>query len=444
MSGFLKLGIGSALCKKTQALGWARPSAIQEKAIPVILNGRDLMAIAETGSGKTGAFLLPILQRLSHEKSQQVKNPSVLILAPTRELAIQLHKNAEIFSEALSKSACLLVGGLSSLTQKEALNRKPEIVVATPGRLLDHIRQKNVDLSAIRYLVLDEADRMLDMGFLPDLKKILTYCPQSKQSLLFSATLSDDIHLLAQKLLKRPILIEVNANRDAGSIEQKVFRVPEREKPIFLRDLIVDNGLVQILVFTRQKESSAKLASHLKEDGFTVEALHGDKTQARRLKILEAFKNHELRILVATDLASRGIDIKELPVVINYELPQDPHDYIHRIGRTGRAGEKGLAYSLISEKDDYKLQAIEALIKGKLTIETPQRYQAYFEKEETRKAQLTKKPASKSMKASGIKSPDLKSGTDKKKKKVLSSEKRVPKEKRNTGLDSFDYILPDF
>lgn len=443
MSGFLKLGIGSALLKKTQELGWETPSAIQEKAIPVILDGRDVMAIAETGSGKTGAFLLPILQSLSEEKSHQTKKPSVLILAPTRELAIQLHQNAQIFAETLHKEACLLVGGLSVLTQKEALSQGPDIVVATPGRLLDHIRQKHVDLSAIRYLVLDEADRMLDMGFLPDLKKILACCPESRQSLLFSATLSDDIHLLAQKLLKRPILIEVNANRDAGSIDQKVFRVPESEKPLFLRDLIVDNGLDQVLVFTRQKESAAKLASHLKEDGFTVEALHGDKTQARRTKILESFKNHELRILVATDLASRGIDIKELPVVINYELPQDPHDYIHRIGRTGRAGEKGLAYSLVSEKDAYKLQAIEALIKRKLSVETPEIYQAYFEKG-AHQPESTQKPQIKGSKESDSRKTSLKRRADKKDKRNPSNEKRTPKEKLNAGLDSFDYILPDF
>ena len=441
MSGFLKLGIRSTLLnQKIKELGWEKPSVIQEKAIPVILGGRDVMAIAETGSGKTGAFLLPILQHLSQEKPHQAKKPSVLILAPTRELAIQLHKNAEIFGKALQKDACLLVGGLSVLTQKEALSQKPDIVVATPGRLLDHIRQKHVDLSAIHYLVLDEADRMLDMGFLPDLKKILACCPETRQSLLLSATLSDDIHLLAQRLLKRSILIEVNANRDAGSIEQKVFRVPESEKPLFLRDLIVDNGLDQVLVFTRQKESAAKLASHLKEDGFTVEALHGDKTQARRTKILESFKNHELRILVATDLASRGIDIKELPVVINYELPQDPHDYIHRIGRTGRAGENGIAYSFVSEKNAYKLQAIEALIKRKLNVQTPELYQAYFEKE----ALLNKAKKKSAAKDSRSKLFNSKLRADKKRQNASTGEKRSAKEKRSTGLDSFDYILPDF
>lgn len=441
MSGFDELGIGLALFTKTKELGWEKPSTIQQKAIPVILAGRDLMAIAQTGSGKTGAFLLPILQRLSQNKSKQNQNPSVLILAPTRELAIQLHKNAEVFSEAVAKSACLLVGGLSVLTQKEALNLKPEIVVATPGRLLDHLRRNHLNLSGIQYLVLDEADRMLDMGFLPDIKNILTHCSEPRQSLLFSATLSDEIHLLAQKLLKRPILIEVNANRDAGSIEQKVFRVPEREKPTFLRDLIVDNSLDQVLVFIRQKESAAKLASHLKADGFKVEALHGDKTQARRTKILEAFKNHELRILVATDLASRGIDIKELPVVINYELPKDPHDYIHRIGRTGRAGEKGVAYSLVSEKDTYKLKAIETLIKRKLSLETPVIYKTYFEKED----RVEDAPMAKSLtRDSKPKRSVSKERTHKKDRKAFSGEKRSLKEKRNTGLDSFDYILPDF
>lgn len=443
MSGFLELGIGSTLLNKTKELGWEVPSAIQEKAIPLILKGRDVMAIAQTGSGKTGAFLLPILQQLSEENSHRQKKPCALILAPTRELAIQLHKNAEIFGQCVQKRACLLVGGLSILTQKETLSQNSDIVVATPGRLLDHIRQKHVDLSAIRYLVLDEADRMLDMGFWPDIKQILSCCSDFKQSLLFSATLSDDIHLLAQKLLKRPILIEVNANRDAKSIEQKVFRVPESEKAIFLRDLIVDNGLDQVLIFTRQKESAAKLASHLKEDGFTVDALHGDKTQARRLKILEAFKNRELRILVATDLASRGIDIKELPVVINFELPQDPHDYIHRIGRTGRAGEKGMAYSLVSEKDAYKLRAIETLIKRKLELVTPESYQAYFESERALKHE-SKEPIIKSSKDSGAKPSHVRQKIDKKERKAPTGNKRAPKEKLKAELDSFDYILPDF
>ena len=442
MTGFLQMGLCSELFQKTQELGWRHPSEIQKKSIPQILAGRDVMVIAETGSGKTGAFLLPLLQKLNEEKQGGgLKNPSVLVLAPTRELAIQLHKNAEEFSVCVAKSACLLVGGLSLLMQKEALSRHPDMIVATPGRLLDHVRQGNVELSGIRYLVLDEADRMLDMGFLPDIKKILFSCSGPRQSLLFSATLSDDIHVLAQRLLKRPVLIEVNANRDATNIDQKLFRIPESEKPLFLRDLIVDNKLDQVLVFTRQKESAAKLASHLKDDGFAVQALHGDKTQAQRSKILEAFKKHELRILVATDLASRGIDIKELPVVVNYELPQDPHDYIHRIGRTGRAGSDGVAYSLINERDAYKLRAIESLLKKKLPVVTPDIYKSFFENEPIdgfASSQKLPKTVSQSRQR------DSKNTLVRKKNYAFSKEKTRHKENLNTGKDSFDYILPEF
>ena len=428
MSSFSQLGLCPALSKKARTLNWTEPTAIQQKAIPLVLAGRDVMAIAQTGSGKTGAFLLPILDRLT--ESAHFKGPAALILAPTRELAIQINQNVEAFAPALSLTGTLLIGGLSVLKQKEELESNPDIVVATPGRLLDHVRQKSIDLSDVRYLVLDEADRMLDMGFLPDVKKILSLCPQNRQSLLFSATLSDDIHLLAQRFLNKPVLVEINANRDAQGIEQQVFRVPESEKPIFLRDLIVDNGLEQVLVFTRQKRTAAFLADHLKKDGFTVEALHGDKTQAARLRILEAFKKGALRVLVATDLASRGLDIKELPVVVNYELPQDAADYIHRIGRTGRAGSTGVAYSLFSEKEGYKLQAIEKLLKKRLTVSVPEAYEKYFSEVDC--VPPKKKPGSSQPRK------------EEKKHKVKSSERKRPKAEKASEEESFDYIMPGF
>lgn len=405
MNKFIELGLSVPLAKKVHIHGWHEPTMIQQKTLPAILQGRDLLAIAQTGSGKTGAFLLPILDSIG--KKPALQNPAALILAPTRELALQLYQNVEIFAPSLSLSGALLIGGVSILRQKEKLMERPEVVVATPGRLLDHVRQKSIDFSGIRYLVLDEADRMLDMGFLPDIRKILSLCPTNRQSLLFSATLSDEIHLLAQKLLSKPVLVEINANRDVDSIRQIVYRVPESEKPLFLRDLIVDNALEQVLVFTRQKRTAAFLADSLKKDGFTVDALHGDKTQAARLKIFHSFKDRRLRVLVATDLASRGLDIKELPVVVNYDLPLDPHDYIHRIGRTGRAGADGLAYSFASEKDGYRLGAIEKLLKKKLEVVTPEAFEVFFEsmdekkklKERSAQPLKVKKPALKSRRA---------------------------------------------
>lgn len=428
MSSFSQLGLSGALSKKARALNWTDPTDIQQKAIPLVLAGRDVMAIAQTGSGKTGAFLLPILDCLN--EVPHFKGPAALILAPTRELAIQIDQNVQTFAPALSLTGTLLIGGLSVLKQKEELQSNPDIVVATPGRLLDHVRQKSIDLSEVRYLVLDEADRMLDMGFLPDVKKILSLCPKNRQSLLFSATLSDDIHLLAKHLLNKPVLVEINANRDAQGIEQHVYRVPESEKPLFLRDLIVDKGLEQVLVFTRQKRTAAFLADHLKKDGFTVDALHGDKTQAARLRILEAFKKSALRVLVATDLASRGLDIKELPVVVNYELPQDAADYIHRIGRTGRAGSTGIAYSLLSEKEDYKLQAIEKLLKKRLPVTVPEPYEKYFSEVNDHSA---KKKAGSARPNKGDKNQ-----------KVKSSERKRPKALKASEDESFDYIMPGF
>ena len=421
-NAFAELGLSPAIVASLQKARWHKPTEIQKKAIPIVREGRDLLAIAQTGSGKTGAFLLPILDRIAQTSARR-QNPAVLILAPTRELALQLMQNVEFFAPALNLSGALLIGGASALVQKEALEAKPDIIVATPGRLLDHLRQKNLTLCDIEFLVLDEADRMLDMGFLPDIKRILSVCNEKRQSLLFSATLTDDIHLLAQKLLKKSCFIEINANRDAEGVEQVFYRVPQSEKPRFLRDLIVDNGLEQVLVFTREKKSAGALTSHLKEYGFSVEALHGDKTQAARLRAWEAFKTGRLRVLVATDLASRGLDVKELPVVVNYELPTDPHDYIHRIGRTGRAGAKGVAFSLVSEKDTFKFEALQKLLKKKLTLETPEIYRSYFESKTSPKPE---KPISK---------VPAKQNREKKKAEVL---KKTPVD------ESFDYIFPGF
>lgn len=424
---FADLGLSPAIVAAVQKAQWIEPTEIQKKAIPIVREGRDLLAIAQTGSGKTGAFLLPILDRIAQTSARR-QNPTALILAPTRELALQLMQNVEFFAPALDLSGTLLIGGASAFVQKEALEARPEIIVATPGRLLDHLRQKNLTLCDIEFLVLDEADRMLDMGFLPDIKRILSVCNEKRQSLLFSATLTDDIHLLAQKLLKKPRLIEINANRDVATVDQVFYQVPQSEKPHFLRDLIVDNGLEQVLVFSREKKSAGALASHLKEYGFPVEALHGDKTQAARLRAWEAFKAGRLRVLVATDLASRGLDVKELPVVINYELPVDSHDYIHRIGRTGRAGAKGVAFSLVSEKDTFKFEALQKLLKKKLALETPEIYRSYFEKNTSQKPAVQKREKL-SAKAPPKQNREKKKSEDRKKKPVD---------------ESFDYIFPGF
>lgn len=440
MTSFHDLGLSPVLCEAVKNKKWQEPSPVQQKAIPSVLEGRDVMAIAQTGSGKTGAFLLPILQRLAQERGK-IDLPLALILAPTRELALQIFENVDYFAKSVSKSGALLIGGVSPVRQIHALQTKPEIIVATPGRLLDHIRQQNLSLDSIQYLVLDEADRMLDMGFWPDIKKILSLCSQKRQALLFSATLSDDIHLLSQSLLRKPVLIEINANRDATSVNQTFFQVPTSEKALFLRDLIVDNGLEQVLVFTREKVSAAKLSAHLKKDGFTVDALHGDKTQAQRIRILEAFKNRTLRVLVATDLASRGLDIKALPVVINYELPADPHDYIHRIGRTGRAGSAGLAYSLVGEKDLYRFQAIGSLLKKRLDLQTPEKFKDYFENIQSREQKQRESDNQKGLQKSvrDRKSKAFRSPRKDFKKDVSDREKKSSIQK-----DSFEYLMPDF
>ena len=442
MAKFSDFELPASLLDAIEAQGWSEPTPIQQKAIPIILKGRDLLAIAQTGSGKTGAFVLPILARLAQNRSLlETKNPCVLILAPTRELALQLHQTVEMFAAPLGVKSALLIGGASEVVQKNALALSPNIVVATPGRLLDHCRRGNLTLKGIECLVLDEADRMLDMGFWPDIQKLLQLTADKKQSLLFSATLSDEIHLLAQKLLHKPLLVEINANRDAASIEQLFFKVPECEKPIFLRDLVVDNGLEQVLIFTRQKKTAGELAHHLKKDGFTVEALHGDKTQASRLRAWEAFKKGELRLLVATDLASRGLDIKELPVVINYELPADSHDYIHRIGRTGRAGAKGLAYSLVGEKELSKLRALESLLKKKLSVTTPERYQSYFDNESDSNSPLRAKKWSGEAKSGKAR---LKTSARDRIRGRVGKANHPSQKKKTQAEDSFDYILPDF
>ena len=442
---FSKFPLDSHIQAAIAEMGYVTPTPIQVQAIPVVLAGQDVMGAAQTGTGKTAGYGLPALQRIlpkANTSMSPARHPvRVLILAPTRELAVQVNESLVKYASKTPLRVGVVYGGVDIKPQADMLRRGVEVLTATPGRLLDHCRQGNLTLKDIECLVLDEADRMLDMGFWPDIQKLLQLTSDKKQSLLFSATLSDEIHLVAQKLLHKPLLVEINANRGAASIEQLFFKVPECEKPIFLRDLVVDNGLEQVLIFTRQKKTAGELTYHLKKDGFTVEALHGDKTQASRLRAWEAFKNGKLRLLVATVLASRGLEIKELPVVINYELPADSHDYIHRIGRTGRAGAKGLAYSLVGEKELSKLRALESLLKKKLSVTTPERYLSYFDNESDLNSLLRAKKWSGEAKSGKAR---LKTSARDRVRGRVGKANHPSQKKKTQAEDSFDYILPDF
>ncbi len=332
--------------------GFTKPTPIQVKAIPLVRDGHDLLAAAQTGTGKTAAFVLPLLQDIAENPTKyQKKSARVLILGA--------HMNIR---------SAVVFGGVGINPQKAAIAKGLDFLVATPGRLLDLMSQKMADLSQTHTLILDEADRMLDMGFLPDLKRIVKALPQDRQTLLFSATFSLEIRKLAGDFLKEPRSVEIARNQDAASVHQTLYRVPKSEKHTALRDLIVDNGLDQVLVFTRTKYGADKLCRQLTKDGLKARAIHGDKSQAARTTALKEFKNHELPILVATDIAARGLDIEKLPQVVNYELPQQAEDYVHRIGRTGRAGESGQAFSLVSSEELDRLKAIEKFIKKPLRL----------------------------------------------------------------------------
>jgi ATP-dependent RNA helicase RhlE len=351
--------------------GYTAPTPVQAQAIPVILAGRDVLAGAQTGTGKTAGFTLPLLQLLS---SQANASPSparhpirALVLTPTRELAAQVEESIRIYGRHLRLKTTLVYGGVGINPQIDALRRGVDILVATPGRLLDHVGQKTVDLRHVEILVLDEADRMLDMGFIRDIRRILALLPARRQNLLFSATFSDEIRALANGLLHDPAMVQV-ARRNAESelVAQRVYAVPQNDKRALLAHLVASGDWRQVLVFTRTKHGANRLAEQLCRDGIEATAIHGNKSQGARTKALAGFKAGEVRVLVATDLASRGLDIEELPHVVNYELPHVPEDYVHRIGRTGRAGSAGEALSLVSPDEAPLLADIEKLLKRKL------------------------------------------------------------------------------
>ena len=364
---FASLNLAPEILRAIEDQGYTKPTPIQAQAIPLVLDGRDLMAGAQTGTGKTAAFTLPLLQKLlphASSSASPARHPvRALILTPTRELAIQVEESVKAYGKHVPLRSLVVFGGMDMKTQTQALMRGVEILVATPGRLLDHVEQRTVQLNQVQMLILDEADRMLDMGFLPDLKRILALLPKQRQNLMFSATFSNDIKRLADDFLTNPTLVEVaRSNAAAENVEQKVYRVAQADKHALLSEILRREN-AQALVFTKTKLTTGRLARMLQRDGIAADAIHGDKSQQERLQALEAFKQGKITTLVATDVAARGLDIDQLPLVINYEIPHAPEDYVHRIGRTGRAGASGVAISLVAPEEEKYLKEIEKLIK---------------------------------------------------------------------------------
>jgi superfamily II DNA/RNA helicase len=354
--------------------GYTAMTPIQAKAIPIVLAGQDVMGAAQTGTGKTAAFTLPLLQRmLKHENASAspARHPvRALVLAPTRELADQVANNVKTYAKHTLLRSPVVFGGIDMKPQTATLKAGVEVLIATPGRLLDHIEAKNCVLNQVEYVVLDEADRMLDIGFLPDLQRILSYLPKQRQTLLFSATFSPEIRRLAQSYLQNPVTVEVaRPNATASTVEQRFISVAEDDKRRAVRQLLRDRSLAQAIVFVNSKLGAARLARAFERDGLRTAALHGDKSQDERLKSLAAFKAGEVDLLVATDVAARGLDIADLPAVFNFDVPFNAEDYVHRIGRTGRAGASGLAVTLVTRDDARLVGDIEKLIRRKLDLE---------------------------------------------------------------------------
>ena len=392
---FNQLPLDPKLLRAVAESGYASMTPIQAKAIPVVLAGRDVMGAAQTGTGKTAAFTLPLLQKMMrHENTSMspARHPvRALVLAPTRELADQVAANVKKYAQHTLLRSAVVFGGVDMKPQTEELRRGVEVLIATPGRLLDHIEQKVAVLNQVEYVVLDEADRMLDIGFLPDLQRILSYLPKQRQTLLFSATFSNEIKRLAESYLQDPVLVEVaRPNATASTVEQRFFSVAADDKRRAVLKLLKDRSISQAIVFVNSKLGCARLARSFERDGLRTNALHGDKSQDERLKALDAFKRGEVDVLVATDVAARGLDIADLPAVFNFDVPFNAEDYVHRIGRTGRAGASGLAFTLVAREDMRNVGDIEKLIKKKIEIEpfeldeAPPRRERYRERERDR------------------------------------------------------------
>lgn len=372
---FAELGLSAELLRAVSEQGYTEATPVQVQAIPVILQGRDVLAGAQTGTGKTAGFTLPLLQRLSihgnRSTSPALHPVRALILTPTRELAAQVEESVKTYGKYLPLKPAVVFGGVNIDPQIKALKAGVDILVATPGRLLDHVQQRTVNLSKVEIFVLDEADRMLDMGFINDIKKIIAMLPPVRQNLMFSATYSEDIRELADKILKDPAQIEVaRRNTTAELVKQSVYEVNKERKRELLQKLILDNDWQQVLVFTRTKHGASRLADQMAKSGISTAAIHGDKGQSARMEALADFKAGKVRMLVATDIAARGLDIDQLPHVINYELPHVPEDYVHRIGRTGRAGSSGEAISLVCGEEMKSLKEIEKMLKVSLEKQT--------------------------------------------------------------------------
>jgi len=380
---FASLGLAEPLLRAIADAGYETPTPIQLQAIPVVLSGRDLRAAAQTGTGKTAGFTLPILQRLSapgpdgRPAQSRPGKPRCLVLVPTRELAAQVEESVRTYGKYLSLTSLVVFGGVNINPQISALRGRVDILVATPGRLLDHLGQRTVDLSGIEVLVLDEADRMLDMGFIRDIRKVLGHLPKQRQNLMFSATFADEIRELADSMLHDPASVEV-ARRNTASelVTQSVYLVEKGVKRHLLSHLIKDGHWFQVLVFTRTKHGANRLAEQLSKDGIESMAIHGNKSQNARTRALAAFKDTSLQVLVATDIAARGLDIDQLPHVVNFELPNVPEDYVHRIGRTGRAGSEGAAISLVDREEMGLLADIERVLRRPIPRATPEGFVA--------------------------------------------------------------------
>ncbi len=371
---FEQLGLSAELLRAVSDQGYAKPTLIQEQAIPIILKNYDVMGGAQTGTGKTASFTLPMLQKLetfANSSMSPARHPiRALILVPTRELAVQVHESVKTYGKYSVIRSTVIYGGVNIDAQIEAVRSGIEILVATPGRLLDHLQQKTLSLAKVEILILDEADRMLDMGFLPAIRQIIDLLPEKRQNLMFSATFSDEIKKLANKILVNPVLIEVaKQNSVSELITHIVHPVGSAHKHELLNFLIKQHALKQVLVFTRTKITADRVAQRLERTGISNAAIHGDRNQLQRTQALENFKQGQISVLVATDVAARGIDIEELTHVINFELPNNPEDYIHRIGRTGRAGAKGFAISLVSKEEDKLLAGVEKLLNTKISVE---------------------------------------------------------------------------
>ncbi|MBY4676952.1 DEAD/DEAH box helicase [Marinobacterium arenosum] len=397
---FSALGLAEPLLRAIDEKGYNTPSPVQAQAIPAVLDGRDVMAAAQTGTGKTAAFTLPMLQRLSAGKRAKRNAVRALVLTPTRELAGQVGDNAHHYGKHLKLSSGVIFGGVSAKPQLELLARGVDLLVATPGRLLDLQRQGAVQFDQLEMLVLDEADRMLDMGFIHDIRRILALLPPQRQNLMFSATFSGEIRKLTEGLLNDPVKVEVNPpNATAQTVQQRVYPVDKGRKAALLSHLIERHDWQQTLVFTRTKRGANQLAKKLVDTNISAEAIHGNKSQNARQRALSSFKNGKVRVLVATDIAARGLDIAQLPQVVNYELPNVPADYVHRIGRTGRAGTQGHAYSLVCADEQKLLLDIERLVRLKLPADPV----SGFEPSQTAptEAEPAAKPANRRRRSSG-------------------------------------------